>query len=83
MIGKRYFYKKLLLLCLGTSLLTATGCTDKFDEWNTNPNEATDDMMNRDDLAVGSFFVQMQRNVFVLENLTSDGGGVGARCCIC
>lgn len=78
MIGKGYFYKKLLLLCLGTSLLTITGCTDKFDEWNTNPNEATDDMMNKDDLAVGSFFVQMQRNVFVLENLTSDGGGTGA-----
>lgn len=78
MIGKRYFYKRLLLLCLGTSLLTTTGCTDKFDEWNTNPNEATEDMMNRDDLAVGSFFVQMQRNVFVLENLTSDGGGIGA-----
>lgn len=78
MMSKKYSYKKLLLLCMGASLLATTGCTDKFDEWNTNPHQATEDMMNRDDLAVGSFFVQMQRNVFVLENLTSDGGGIGA-----
>lgn len=78
MMSKKYSYKKLLTLCLGASLLATAGCTDKFDEWNTNPHQATEDMMNRDDLAVGSFFVQMQRNVFVLENLTSDGGGIGA-----
>lgn len=78
MMSKKYSYKKLLLLCMGASLLATTGCTDKFDEWNTNPHQATEEMMNRDDLAVGSFFVQMQRNVFVLENLTSDGGGIGA-----
>lgn len=78
MISKKYSYKKLLLLCMSASLLATAGCTDKFDEWNTNPHEATEEMMNRDDLAVGSFFVQMQRNVFVLENLTSDGGGIGA-----
>lgn len=78
MMRKKYICKKLLLLCMGTSLLTTTGCTDKFDEWNTNPDQATEEMLNRDDLAVGSFFVQMQRNVFALENLTSDGGGVGA-----
>ena len=78
MISKNKSYKKLLLVCVGASLLATTGCTDKFDEWNTNPHQATEDMMNRDDLAVGSFFVQMQRNVFVLENLTSDGGGIGA-----
>ncbi len=78
MMSKKYIYKKLLLLCVGFSLLTVTGCTDRYDEWNTNPNQATEEMMNRDDLSVGSFFVQMQRNVFVLENLTSDGGGIGA-----
>lgn len=78
MINKRYSYKKLLLLCAGISLLATIGCTDKFDEWNTNPHQATEEMMNRDDLAVGAFFVQMQRNVFVLENLASDGTGIGA-----
>lgn len=77
-MSKKYTYKNLLLLCMGATLLATTGCTDKFDEWNTNSHQATEDMMNKDDLAVGSFFVQMQRNVFVLENLTSDGGGVGA-----
>lgn len=78
MNNKKYSYKKLLLLCAGASLLATIGCTDKFDEWNTNPHQATEEMMNRDDLAVGAFFVQMQRNVFVLENLASDGTGIGA-----
>ena len=36
MINKIYSYKKLLLLCAGIFLLATTGCTDKFDEWNTN-----------------------------------------------
>lgn len=78
MMSKKYLYKKLLLWGVSSFLLVATGCTDKYDEWNTNPNQATEDMMGRDDLAVGSFFVQMQRNVFVLENLASDGTGIGA-----
>lgn len=75
---KHSISKKVLLMCVGATLLTATGCTDKFDEWNTNQHNATEDMMTRDDLATGSFFVQMQKNVFVLEQLNSQGGGIGA-----
>lgn len=77
-MNSKYFYKKLFLLYIGTFLLTATGCTDRFEEWNTNQQEATEEMMNRDDLATGAFFVQMQKNVFVLEQLDANGNGIGA-----
>lgn len=77
-MNKRYFSRKQLLLCLGACMLLSVGCTDRFEEWNTNQHEATEDMLNRDDLATGSFFVQMQKNVFVLEQLSADGTGIGA-----
>mgnify|MGYP002267507856 FL=1 len=77
-MNNKYFFRNFLLCCAGASLLSLTGCTDRFDEWNTNQHQATEDMMNRDDLATGSFFVQMQKNVFVLEQLNSDGTGIGA-----
>jgi hypothetical protein len=43
---------------------TGIGCTGDFE--NTNPNEATDEMMDRDDLRIGSFLSQMLRNVFIV-----------------
>lgn len=75
MIGKQ-FYNKLFIGCV-SGLLTLTGCTDKFDEWNTNQHQATEDMMSKDNLATGSFFVQMQKNVFVLEQMNADNTGIG------
>ncbi len=79
LINKKHIYRNMLVACMGVSLLTGmNSCTDKFDEWNTNPHEATDDMMDRDDLRTGSFFVQMLKNVFVLEQLAADGTGIGA-----
>lgn len=77
-MNNKSLYKKLLLFCLGVSSFSLISCTDKFEEWNTNPNQATEEMMTRDDLATGSFFVQMQKNVFVLEQLNADGKGIGA-----
>ena len=41
---------------LGVLALGATGCTDNFPEINTNPYEATDDDLDKDNLKVGSFF---------------------------
>lgn len=79
MINKKHIYRNMLAVCMGASLLAGmNSCTSKFDEWNTNPHEATDDMMDRDDLRTGSFFVQMLKNVFVLEQLAADGTGIGA-----
>jgi len=46
-----------------TSLFT-NSCTKNFDSYNSNPNQATAEMMQRDNLSTGSFFIQMQKNVF-------------------
>ena len=43
--------------------LVIYSCTGSFDKWNTNPDQATAEMMERDNLFTGSFFVQMQKNV--------------------
>jgi hypothetical protein len=63
-----------------TFLLVATmvicgACSGKFDDFNTNQHEATEDMLATDNLKTGAFFSQMQRNVVLFKdgtNLTSD-----------
>ncbi|MRG48317.1 SusD/RagB family nutrient-binding outer membrane lipoprotein [Chitinophaga sp. SYP-B3965] len=45
-------------------LLLGAGCTKNFKDYNTNPHQATDEQMQQDNLSTGSFFVQMQKNVF-------------------
>lgn len=73
---KNRFFNKLSVLGLTAMLLATSACTDNFDKWNTNGHEATDDMMDMDDLSTGAFFVQMQKNVFVLEQLPEIGANV-------
>ena len=46
--------------------LTATSCTSEFENWNHNPNEATDEQMKRDNLNTGAYFAQMERGVFIV-----------------
>lgn len=58
---------------LGVSALIATGCTGEFDDWNTNPHEATEEQMEMDNLSTGTYFVQMQKNNFVIEQLPAIG----------
>lgn len=48
----------------GFLILCCTACTKKFREYNTNPNNATDEMMQYDNLATGVFFSQMEQNIF-------------------
>ena len=62
---------------LGISALMVIGCTGNFDDWNTNPHEANSKQLGMDNLYTGTYFVQMQKNNFVIEQL-SGGGGVGA-----
>ena len=45
-------------------LLLLAGCTKKFDDYNTNAQQSTDEMLQYDNLSTGSFFLQMQKNVF-------------------
>lgn len=70
MISRLYTY------CMCAGLFLTTACTSNFEEWNTNPHQATDDMLDRDNLNVGAFFVQMQKNVFVIaqEGVIGDDG---------
>jgi hypothetical protein len=45
-------------------MLLLFSCKKKFEEYNTNPAQATEDMMEYDFLSTGVFFPQMQMNVF-------------------
>lgn len=47
-------------------------CTKNFEERNTNPEEATDEMLGWDNLRVGSAFAQMTRNVIPSYQLIGD-----------
>jgi hypothetical protein len=53
-----------LQLIAAAALLSLVACTKKFKDYNTNPNNATQDMMQYDNLSTGVFFSQMQQNVF-------------------
>lgn len=54
-------------------LLSQSSCTDRFMDYNTNPHHATEEMMSWDNLYTGAFFAQMQKNVFVIEQLPEIG----------
>ena len=68
MMKNKYLSLNKLLLCtfVFSSILITNGCTGEFEKWNTNPNEATSEMMQHDNLLTGSFFVQMEKGVFVV-----------------
>ena len=53
------------------TLMAATACTDNFEDINTNPHEATEDMLEKDGLKTGSFFSQM-----VVRMIPFTAGGV-------
>lgn len=42
------------------------GCTGNFLEFNTNPNEATEEMLDWDNARTGALFLQMEQNVLVV-----------------
>ncbi len=76
---------------LACTLWLLASCTDYYKEYNTNPNEATEEMKTWDDLWIGGLFPQMQRDVIPtsdelanqyqrVQNLTGDiySGYMGA-----
>lgn len=68
-------YTRSKLLLTGILMLAANACTDSFVDYNTNPHEATEEMMSHDNLMTGAFFSQLQRNVILFDdgtNLSSD-----------
>ncbi|MET0465006.1 MAG: RagB/SusD family nutrient uptake outer membrane protein [Chitinophagaceae bacterium] len=60
---KNFLFIKNALCCLA-AVIALQSCTKKFEEYNTNPNNATDEMMEFDYLSTGVYFPQMQQNIF-------------------
>jgi hypothetical protein len=48
----------------GLLLIFSWACTKNFRDYNTNPNNATQQMLQYDNLSTGVFFSQMEQNVF-------------------
>lgn len=65
--------KKFKYILIAAAAMTMTiACTKSFEERNTNPEEATDEMLGWDNLRVGSAFAQMTRNVIPSYQLIGD-----------
>ena len=57
-----------LRLLIATGFVTvATSCLDNFEEYNHNPNETTDEELQRDNYNVGSKLLQLQNEVVPTE----------------
>ncbi|MDE5704992.1 SusD/RagB family nutrient-binding outer membrane lipoprotein [Muribaculum sp.] len=72
---KNQIYSAVLCSVLAGGVLSS--CTDSFNDWNTNPNEATFEEMNRDNLLTGSNYATMQRGIFIVND--ENGNGVYQR----
>jgi hypothetical protein len=73
-VNKLYKYAKVVTYSVILGAFTF-GCTDHFEDYNTNQHDATDYTMTLDNLKTGSFFAQLQRNVVLFNdgtNLDSD-----------
>ncbi len=56
--------KKILAGTLTASLLFMGACTDKFEEYNTNPIGVTDDILEGDNNSIGAYFPQIQQMIY-------------------
>ena len=57
---------------LAAALLSMGACTGDFYEKNTNPDEATDEMLGWDNLRTGSAFMQLAQNVIPTFQIVGD-----------
>lgn len=71
-----FFTPKRLLLPIVIWTLSMGACTKHFEKWNTNQHEATEEMLQYDNLSTGAFFVQMQSNVFPIAQQPAFGDEV-------
>lgn len=56
--------KKILIIC--TTFLIAVSCTDRFDEINSNPNGATDKLLEQDFNNIKALFTPILNNIVVI-----------------
>lgn len=62
--------KKTFFLIALSVIALLSSCTARFEEFNHNPDEATADQMQYDNLNTGAYFAQMERGVFAIgENM--------------
>jgi len=64
MMRNKYIFRHVSLFSLLLLMLITGGCVKNFEVYNTNPYQASEEMLKYDNLSTGSFFVQMQKNVF-------------------
>jgi hypothetical protein len=76
MTKKSNIYRILAFFSTALILLGTGGCVEKFEQYNTNPFQATEEMLKYDNLSTGSFFVQMQKNVFPIAQQPNFGDEV-------
>src|SRR5574344_1152936 len=69
-INIKFRFKYILVGTLVLGMNSA--CTSSFDEINTNHHEATDEMLETDNLKIGSFFTQMQDRVVLFDDGTGN-----------
>lgn len=62
--NKWFSVKNARVYAAGLLVVFYCACTKKFKEYNTNPQNATEEMLQYDNLATGVFFSQMQQNIF-------------------
>lgn len=64
-------------MLIGAAVLgIMSACTDSFDDINTNKHQATDEMLETDNLKVGAFFTQMETRVVLFKDgITPENGG--------
>lgn len=60
-------------LSLAAALLSLGACTGDFYEKNTNPDEATEEMLDWDNLRTGSAFMQLAQNVIPTFQIIGSG----------
>jgi len=51
---------------VGLGMLSLAACTKNFEKWNIDPNQASSEDMQHDNLNTGAYYAQMQRGVFVI-----------------
>lgn len=69
-LNRMNIYKQLLMAGV---LFVSAGCTHNFMEYNTNPNEASEDMTDWDNVRTGSLLLTMEQNVLVVAQGNSIG----------
>jgi hypothetical protein len=68
--------RKWPVMAFTVMLILISSCTKKFNDYNTNQYQATSAMLDEDNLSTGTYFVQMEKNVFPIAQQPAFGDEV-------